>query len=90
MDQLPQNNSAENQIISRGFQVNMPQILPLYPPLMLRQQQMLNVPRENSKFTGWKKSTLPFLNPIYLRRLFDFFQKSFAIRTSKGLQMRCI
>ena len=39
--------------------------------------------------TGWTKSTLPILNQKYFWRLFDFFQKYFAIRTSKGLQIIC-
>ena len=41
----------------------------------------------NITYTGWKKSTLPKLNPKYLSCVFNFFKKKFAIRTGKGLQI---
>ena len=37
--------------------------------------------------TGWKKSTLPILNPKYLCRLLYFLQKNSAFRTGKELQI---
>ena len=54
---------------------------PAYLPLMGTDLKVM---------TGWKKITLVILKSKYFLGLFDFLQKTFAIRTVKGLQITCI
>ena len=40
--------------------------------------------------TGWTKITLVLLKSKYFQGLFDYLQNNFAIKTVKGLQLKCI